>query len=178
MAKKQQESKVVLERTYNVPLRREFLKSPRYKRTNRAVRALREFLQRHMKSDDIRIGKFLNLFLWERGIRNPPHHVKVNVIKDDKGTVRAEIVGKEIELEKKQKKEAGLAERIGLKDQRKEDLKQTYVPKGEATEAEDVAEEKTEKASDAKKAETPAEAEKKTAAPKKPAVKKASPKKE
>ena len=56
MAKKD-EPKQVLERTYNVPLRRELLKVPRYRKTQKATKALREFLAKHMKSDDVKIGK-------------------------------------------------------------------------------------------------------------------------
>ena len=35
--KKKGEPNVVLERSYNVPLRREWLKSPRYKRSKKAI---------------------------------------------------------------------------------------------------------------------------------------------
>ncbi len=94
-----------LERVYNVPLRKEWLKTPRYKRTKRAVTALRNFLKKHMKSDDIKIGKHLNEDMWKHGIKNPPHHIKVNAIKDDKNTVRVELVGRKYEDFKVEKKE-------------------------------------------------------------------------
>ncbi|MFW6220806.1 MAG: 50S ribosomal protein L31e, partial [Nanoarchaeota archaeon] len=129
MAKVQEtKSKVILERTYNVPLRRDFVKAPKYKRSNRALSALKHFLIKHMKSENVKIGKHLNQKIWENGIQNPPHHVKINAIKDDKGLVRAEIFGKEIELEKKEKTKESVAERIGLKQKEKEDLTQTYKP--------------------------------------------------
>jgi large subunit ribosomal protein L31e len=96
MAKKE-ETKIVLERNYNVPLRREWLKAPKWKRSKKATIALRQFLQRHMKSDDVKIGKYLNLAIWEKGIRNPPHHVKVIAKKDDKGVVMAELEGAPVE---------------------------------------------------------------------------------
>ncbi len=82
-----------LERTYNVPLRKEYQKAPSWKRTKKAVSALRNFLKKHMKSDDVRLGKSLNEEMWKHGIRNPPHHVKVNVKKDEEGVVRAELFG-------------------------------------------------------------------------------------
>jgi len=59
----------VVEREYNVPLRKEWLKVPRYKRAKKAVTALRQFLVRHMKSDKIHIGTFLNEELWKKEIR-------------------------------------------------------------------------------------------------------------
>ena len=98
------------ERTYTIPLRKEFSKSPRYKRTNKAVEAVRSFLERHMKSDDIVIGEHLNKELWKHGIRNPPSRVKVNVIKDDEGKVRVELFG--VEIKKEEPKKKGIGERL------------------------------------------------------------------
>lgn len=88
-----------LERTYTIPLRREWLKAPKYKRAKRAVSAIRSFLCRHMKVEkhtatkNVKLGPQLNLELWKHGIKNPPPRVKVNVSKDDKGVVRAELFG-------------------------------------------------------------------------------------
>tara|TARA_Y100000034_G_C6831155_1_gene375167 strand:+ start:346 stop:900 length:555 start_codon:yes stop_codon:yes gene_type:complete len=92
-----------MERSYNIPLRKEWLKVPRYKRAKKAVKALREFLIKHMKSDDLNIGKNLNEAIWNRGIRNPPHHVKVNVLKDEDNKVYVELEG--FEIQKKEVKE-------------------------------------------------------------------------
>ncbi len=95
-----------IERTYTIPLRREFLKVPRYRRTEKASRALREFLVKHMKSDNINVGKYLNEFLWMRGMKNPPHHVKVNAVMVSEGAVYAELFGKPIKIGKEEKKKA------------------------------------------------------------------------
>ena len=96
----------ILERTYNVPLRKEFLKVPKYKRAKKAVKALKEFLVKHMKSDDVKIGKYLNDEIWKHGIKNPPHHVKLNAVKDKDGLVTAELVGAPVEeKEEDEKKE-------------------------------------------------------------------------
>ena len=77
----------MLEREYNVPLRRETLKAPNYKRTNRAVSALRSFVKRHMKSTDVRISKDLNDKMWKDGIKNPPSKVSIKAVKNDEGRV-------------------------------------------------------------------------------------------
>jgi len=95
-----------LERTYNVPLRKEYQKAPRYKRTKKAVAALREFLLRHMKATTVKLGPAVNEKLWERGIKKPPHHVKVTVTKNEKGEAYAELFGvkevaKEVAKDKK-----------------------------------------------------------------------------
>lgn len=97
-----------LQRTYNVPLRREWLKVPRYKRAKKAVKALREFLQKHMKCDNVILGKHVNEEIWKKGIKNPPHHVKVDTMKDDDKVV-AEISGKPLPKLKKEEEKKGLA---------------------------------------------------------------------
>ncbi|MBW3003539.1 50S ribosomal protein L31e [Candidatus Woesearchaeota archaeon] len=132
------------DRTYNVPLRKEWLKTPKYRRSKKAMIALKEFLARHMKVEikNVKIGKHANLKIWERGIRNPPHHIKVNVSKDDEGIVKAEIVGAPVEKqpEKKEKHKKEMTEREkkkeeikkkleGLKKQKKEEPKETKEEK-------------------------------------------------
>lgn len=82
-----------LERVYNIPLRKEYLKVPYWKRTKKAVVATRQFLQKHLKAKEVKLGTKLNEVLWEKGIKNPPHHIKVTVVKDEKGIVKAELFG-------------------------------------------------------------------------------------
>ncbi len=83
-----------LERIYNVPLRKGFKKAVRYKKAKKAVKTLQEFLARHMKVDikNVKIGPIVNKKIWERGIKKPPHHVKVTAIKED-DIVKAELFG-------------------------------------------------------------------------------------
>ncbi|MBU3941878.1 MAG: 60S ribosomal protein L31 [Nanoarchaeota archaeon] len=104
MAKKEEKSKVVLEREYIIPLRKEFQKAPKYKRAKKTIKALKEFLAKHMKSDNIKLGKYLNLKVWEHGIKNPPHKIKVKAEKFDDGLVKAELVGAPVEKPKEEKK--------------------------------------------------------------------------
>lgn len=133
-----------LERTYNVPLRRTFVRSPRYKRSKRAVTILKEFIAKHMKSDDIKIGKNLNEFIWKDGIQNPPHHVKIQVVKDDKGVVRAELFGKKYAEPTKEDREKAANEKpakpkkISEKVEQKPELADQALknPKGLKEEAE------------------------------------------
>lgn len=134
-----------LERVYNIPLRNEWLKAPSYKRAKRAISAVRAFLMHHMKSETIKIGRQLNLAVWERGIKHPPHHIKVTAIKYDDGVVRAELVGFPVEEPKKEEKKGKL-----------ETLKEKVTGKPVKKE------EKTEE----KKAETAAEKPKRTRAKK------------
>jgi len=128
MAKKETAQKKVLERTYVVPLRKEWRKAPKYKRAKKAGAALKQFLVKHMKSDDIKIGKYLNELIWQRGIRSPPHSVKINVVKDDKGMVKAELVGKPIEEVAKKpeekKEETKVEGKKEVKEEKKEEKKE------------------------------------------------------
>ena len=103
MATKKEDVKI-LERTYTVPLRKEYLKAPNWKRTPKAVIALKQFLAKHMKAKEIRLGKEVNDLIWKKGIRNPPPKIKVNVSKNKEGVVTAELFGV-VKNDKKEKKE-------------------------------------------------------------------------
>ena len=135
---------MALERTYTIPLRREWLKVPRYKRAKKAVIAVNRFLRRHMKSDDVRLGKYLNEELWKHGIKNPPSKIRVNVLKDDKGVVRAELVGAPIPKVEEEAKKKGLKEKIveKIKGKPAEEKKEEAKKPEEETKAEKSAEEK------------------------------------
>tara|TARA_Y100000310_G_scaffold109178_1_gene107611 strand:- start:7728 stop:8177 length:450 start_codon:yes stop_codon:yes gene_type:complete len=141
--KKKEEPKTVLERTYNVPLRREWLKVPKYRRSKRAVDALRQFLVKHMKSENVKIGKHANLDIWKHGIKNPPHHIKVNVTKDSEGVVNAEIVGAPKEKVEEKKEEV-------KKDLKKESKSAEKAIKKELSDLEKKTEEVTKKKEDKK----------------------------
>lgn len=114
-----------LERIYNVPLRREWLKVPLYRRAKKATTALREFLQKHMKSENVLIQKELNEAVWAHGMRNPPHHVKVQATKDDKGVVRANLVGVKAAATKTETKASS---RTGPKVESKPAVSKVEVP--------------------------------------------------
>ena len=97
---------MMIERTYIVPLRKEINKVPKYKRAKRAIVALQRFLKKHMKSEEVSIGKYANEYLWSRGIKNPPYKIEVVVKKQDDGKVIAELKGKPFpEISKKEKKQ-------------------------------------------------------------------------
>jgi|TARA_Y100000294_G_scaffold178114_2_gene207705 large subunit ribosomal protein L31e len=145
MAKKEAAPKTVLERIYNVPLRREYLKAPNWKRTPKAVKALRQFISKHMKSDNVIIGRYANLHLWKHGIKNPPHHIKVNAVKDEKGKVTAELV----DLSGKAKRELEKQKEV---DKKKEEIeKQKEAEEKAKKEAEKKKSEEEKKAEEAKK---------------------------
>ncbi len=102
-----------MERVYTIPLRKA-LRAPRTRRAKKAIKLVREFLERHMKGE-VKIGKSINESVWARGIQKPPGRIKVKAVKKD-GVIYAELLGTEIKLpekkaEKKEKTE-GKAEKV------------------------------------------------------------------
>ena len=103
MADKKKPTKVI-EREYIINLRKEILKAPRYKKSKKAIRALKEFLKRHMKSDDIKLGPYLNEHIWQNGPKNPPTKVEIKVKKEDE-KVFAELKSAPVEVPENKKEE-------------------------------------------------------------------------
>jgi len=94
---KTKEPKMVLEREYIVPLRSEWLKVAMHKRANRAMKALKQFLVKHMKIYDrdlrkIKIDQVLNNEMRFRGMKKPLSSVRVLAKKYDDDTVRVELM--------------------------------------------------------------------------------------
>ena len=138
MAKKEETSKTVLERVYNIPLRREILKVPPFRKANKAVKTVKIFISKHMKSDNVVIGKYLNLKIWKHGAKNPPHHVKINAVKDDKGKVFVELVDVPKEKPKVEEKKPAKKEEKEVKAEKPEEKLEK--------EMEEIKEEKAEEA--------------------------------
>ncbi len=107
-----------MKRNYIIPLRKAYVNKPKYKKTPTAIRAVKAFLMKHMKVEEVRIGKNLNMVIWANGVKNPPAKVSVEVEKKD-NVAYAELSGKPYDeptkedleaakeaKEKKRKKEA------------------------------------------------------------------------
>lgn len=114
-------AKPLLERTYVIPLRKEWSKTARYKRANRAIKEIKKFLVKHMKVYDrdlenIKLDKYVNEFIWLRSIKNPPAKINVKAWKlkeGDKEIVRVELV----ELPEKLRYRKQKADNIGKKSE-------------------------------------------------------------
>jgi large subunit ribosomal protein L31e len=82
---------VIEERLYTVSFSKTVYgrRIPRRKRTPRAVRYLKQFIQKHLKSDleSIIIDPEVNEFLWSRGIQKPPRRIRVRAVKTEDETV-------------------------------------------------------------------------------------------
>ncbi|MBD3353481.1 MAG: 50S ribosomal protein L31e [Candidatus Lokiarchaeota archaeon] len=82
------EEEIQEERIYNVPLAREFMKAPKWKRSKKAMTALKDFVIRHMKPEALYIDPEVNSRMWENGIKNPPRKLRIRVTKSVEGLVR------------------------------------------------------------------------------------------
>ncbi|MGZ7043156.1 MAG: 50S ribosomal protein L31e [Methanobacterium sp.] len=80
-----------MERVYVIPLRK-VKNVPRTIRSPRAVRYVKEFIERHMKTDDVIINASVNEKIWERGIQKIPPKIKVKAVKDEDGSVEVTLV--------------------------------------------------------------------------------------
>lgn len=120
-----EKSEKPLERTYIIPLRRHYVKTQPYLRAKKSMSLIRAFLKKHMKSEDIKLGKELNELVWARGGKKVPGKVTV-LAKKEGETVTANLVGivkKEKPIKKKaEKKETKKTEEkkeTGAKEQEK-----------------------------------------------------------
>jgi large subunit ribosomal protein L31e len=110
------------ERIYTIPLRIAYLK-PKTRRAKIATRLLKEFLTKHMKSENIKIGSSINHAMWARGIQKPPRHIRIHTIKVN-DIVYSEMIDTPIktpskdDVKKKEQKEKAKKEKI--KEERKE----------------------------------------------------------
>jgi large subunit ribosomal protein L31e len=77
-------------RVYTINLGKAWI-SPQHKRTNRVVNMIREFAEKHMKSDEIKLEQELNRQIWSRGKTNPPRKVRVKMVKDEEGVVTVSL---------------------------------------------------------------------------------------
>src|SRR5215207_1861751 len=77
-------------RVYTINLGKAWI-TPEHKRTDRVVNMIREFAEKHMKSNKIKLDQDLNRQLWSRGKTNPPRKVRVKMVKEEDGTVTVSL---------------------------------------------------------------------------------------
>jgi len=95
----------MVERIYNIPLRREWLKAPRWRRSKKAVSAIRAFLQKHTKAKTVKLSKWINEEVWASGGKTPPSKLSIKVdIDKEKSLAKAELV--ELPKKARRKEEA------------------------------------------------------------------------
>jgi large subunit ribosomal protein L31e len=95
-----------LERVYTISLSKVYSIGRHTVRARRAVKHIKSFAKRHMKTseEDIVFGQDLNEHIWRNGIQKPPRKIKVKMFKDDKGKVTLNLDAPIVKKEKKEKK--------------------------------------------------------------------------
>ncbi len=136
------------EREFVIPLRREFLKVPYYRRAGRAAKAIKQFIAKHMKVADrdasnVRLDIYLNNEIWCRGRTNPPSKIKVKARREG-NIVKVELAEIPQHLKFLKAKHEKLHKAAEKKEERKEEVKEEKT-------AEDKKEEKTEKKAETEK---------------------------
>ena len=80
------------EQIFTIPLR--ITKSvPRTKRSPRAIRAIKDYVKKHMRvdEDDVWIDPEVNEAIWKRGIQKPPKKIRVKALKLEEGEVEVSL---------------------------------------------------------------------------------------
>ena len=82
-AKKQAESKTLAPATRDdtVNLHKLCHKTQFKKKAPKALKQIREFAQKNMLTDDVRIDSEVNQWVWHQGIRNVPRRIRVRLIR-------------------------------------------------------------------------------------------------
>jgi len=84
-----------IEREYVITLRRFWQNVPNYERSGKAIKAIKNFIAKHMKLydrdlDKIKLDVHMNNEVWFRGRASPPSKIKVKAIKEN-GIVKVEL---------------------------------------------------------------------------------------
>jgi|ERR671939_153359 large subunit ribosomal protein L31e len=79
-----------LTRVYTINLGKAWL-TPQYRRTDRVINMIKEFAQKHMKSDEIKLDQDLNREVWAKGKTNPPRKLRVKMVKDEDSVVTVSL---------------------------------------------------------------------------------------
>ncbi len=83
----------MIERVYTVNLSKLYAMGRHTERARKAIKMLRRFASRHMKTDDekIIITQEVNEYVWRNGIQKPPKKLKLKLMKDKDGTVMVSL---------------------------------------------------------------------------------------
>jgi len=139
------EEKKTEEREYIIPLRKEWRKVANYRRTGRAVKAIKQFIAKHMRVPDRDVSKvkldiYLNQEVWFRGRKKPPAKIKVRVKKEGENFVvqlaelPAELKFKKLKDLKKHMAAAKEEKGVVKKPEEKKEEKKEEKSEGEKSE--------------------------------------------
>src|SRR3989344_3811168 len=64
------------EKIFIISLRKEVLKTPIYKRAKKAISTVKNYIKKHLKVEEVKLGENLNKKIWEKGSKKPPGKIK------------------------------------------------------------------------------------------------------
>jgi large subunit ribosomal protein L31e len=102
--------------------------TPKYRRTDRVINIIKEFTERHMQTDKVKIDQDLNRHIWSRGKKNPPRKIRLRMVKEDDDTV---VVSSYIEEKRTESESEEISEVV---EKKVEEPKQDKVELKEAVE--------------------------------------------
>ena len=107
--------------------------TPKYRRTDRVINIIKEFTQRHMQTDKVKIDQDLNRHIWSRGKKNPPRKIRLRMVKEDDDTVvvSSYIEEKRTETESEETISEELVEKQEEQKEDKVELEEELVEKQE-----------------------------------------------
>jgi ribosomal protein L31E len=139
MMAKKDVPETVDEKVFTVPLRQAWLGSSRASRTAKSVGAVRSFVSRHMRPDNINISQKLNSALWGSGAKKPLSRIRVKVTLDTSGLARVRLPEEiTLEEEKKQFLEKAKKEEEARKAGKPEEAKEEKPEAGAETKKEEA----------------------------------------
>src|ERR1051325_6662732 len=124
--------------------------TPKYRRTDRVINIIKEFTERHMQTDKVKIEQDLNRHIWSRGKKNPPRKIRLRMVKEEDDTV---VVSSYIEEKRTESESEEISEVVEKKveepKQDKGELKEVVEkkveePKQDKGELKEVVEKKVE----------------------------------
>jgi len=84
------------EKVFVINIRKGILEKPRWERSKHAVRFVRNFLKKKMKTDKIKLDNSISQAVWARGATKPISKIKVQVEKDEEGVAVAKLIEENI----------------------------------------------------------------------------------
>ena len=103
----------MVDRIYNIPLRRDVVMTPKWRRSKKAINVIQAYLLRHTKVKTIKLSRWVNEAVWEKGGKNPPGKITLKVkIDKEKNIAHAELAEipkkatRKLEVKKKEEEKA------------------------------------------------------------------------
>ena len=118
------------EKIYTINIRKAISKAPEWEKSKKSVFFVKNFLKKHMKGDEVRIGKSITEKIWEKGSHKPPKKIRIHAILSEEGEgadkkriIKAELLGIPFSVEKEKKKKEKKKEEKPKEEVKKEETK-------------------------------------------------------